>query len=117
MQKFLEWIGGRKFFLALVGLVIGIVVDMYTARGLSENLMIFMISIVGTFGVSNVASKAANRNQVKPEPGISHADVVAVAEEYRQSAEQQIAALQQQLTQVTAIVQQLAVRNNDSQQG
>lgn len=57
MQRFLEAVGGRKFFLALLGLGIGVAVDLATERGLSENLMIFMISVVGAFGVTNVASK------------------------------------------------------------
>lgn len=54
-----EKIGGRKTVMALICLVAGAAIDLTTDRGLSENLMILMLSIVGLYTTGNVASKIA----------------------------------------------------------
>lgn len=58
-------LGGRKFLMAMLILVVGIVIDFNTERGLGHNLMYLMLGIIGSFSVGNALSKAAaNSNTI-----------------------------------------------------
>lgn len=54
--------GGRKTVITLLVLVAGVAIDLSTGRGLSQNLMVLMLAIVGMYKVSNVATKMVNKS-------------------------------------------------------
>jgi len=53
----LDKLGGRKMAIAIISLIAGVIIDLTTTRGLSQNLMYLMLGIIGTFSITNVASK------------------------------------------------------------
>lgn len=80
----MDKVGGRKFTIAMIMLVAGVVIDLNTERGLSESLMYLMLGIIGAFSAGNVLSKAAMRNQSASEiPQVDPALIKSVIEEIR----------------------------------
>lgn len=56
----MDWfsrIGGRKFAITMICLALGVIIDLNTARGLSENLLYLMLGIIGVFVSGNVIAK------------------------------------------------------------
>lgn len=49
--------GGRKFLLSIVATAAAVAVDVFTEKGLSEILALFLGSMAGIHGISNVMSK------------------------------------------------------------
>jgi len=60
MTKLYEALGGRKFIFMLILLAIGLTVDMYTARGLSETFKELMIFLAAIYVTGNGVSKITN---------------------------------------------------------
>lgn len=52
-----EKMGGRKTVMALLVLTAGVTIDLTVERGLSQNLMVLMLTVVGMYKVSNIANK------------------------------------------------------------
>lgn len=67
----LEKIGGRKFIVSIGIMIAGIVIDLVTARGLSENLMYLLMAGATGFGVVNVGGHFVNakKEEVKAKKG------------------------------------------------
>lgn len=51
MEKF----GGRKFILTILLVVIGVLVDVFSAKGISQELVALFIGIMTVYGASNAA--------------------------------------------------------------
>lgn len=62
----LSKIGGRKMAITLVCLGAAVAIDLTTGRGLSENLMMLMITIIGTYTAGNVTAKFLGRGAAVP---------------------------------------------------
>lgn len=57
-------IGGRKLLISLIMLTCGVIIDLNTTRGLSQNLMYLMMMIIGTFSTMNVVSKKFSKGPI-----------------------------------------------------
>ena len=51
----------RKLIVTAICLIAGVVIDLYTQRGLSQNLLTLMIAIIGLYTGGNVVAKAFTR--------------------------------------------------------
>jgi len=54
-------LGGRKLCFAAACLILAAAIDLTTDRGLSQNLMMLMMFLVGAFTAGNVGSKVATK--------------------------------------------------------
>ncbi len=73
LAKAFAAIGGRKFFVNIVVLAVGVAVDIFTEKGLSTNLMYLLFGATTGYGVVNVGKYALNLKQqsmeiTAPEP-------------------------------------------------
>lgn len=57
MKEFLTALTSRKFLFTLLVMLVALAVDMYTARGLSENFKQVLIYLVGIYTAGNVGTK------------------------------------------------------------
>lgn len=58
-MKIFEKIGGRKFIFMVIAVVVGLVVDLNSANGLSTNLKDLIIYVGAIYALGNVGSHAA----------------------------------------------------------
>lgn len=66
MKNVLDYLGGRKFVLSLMLMVTGLLVDILSARGLSENYLYLLMSVSGLFTIGNVTGKFSTKPTVTP---------------------------------------------------
>jgi F0F1-type ATP synthase membrane subunit c/vacuolar-type H+-ATPase subunit K len=78
-----EKLGGRKFLLALIAIVVGTVIEVKGPNGLSANMAGLLAGIVGLFGAANaiVTSKAMSvaSEEEQPATSLTGNDINAVA--------------------------------------
>ena len=64
----LDKLGGRKFVLAILTLIIGTIVQIYSQQGVNAEFVSLLVGITAAFGASNafVTSKAINAEASEP---------------------------------------------------
>lgn len=68
-------IGGRKFTVAILSMIMGTAIEVYSPNGLSATMATFLASLVTAFSVGNVvadkiaAASAASSSSSEPPPG------------------------------------------------
>lgn len=55
----LQRLGGRKFLMALIVLGVGTYIEIVKASGLSQNMVMLLVGLVGVFSAANHATTAA----------------------------------------------------------
>jgi hypothetical protein len=63
METIFEKLGGRKFVLALVVIVVGTLVQMFGKNGLSTEFVGLLVGITGIFGAANAAVSMKHADQ------------------------------------------------------
>ncbi len=69
----LEKLGGRKFVLALISLILGTGLAIHNPAGLTPELVGLILGVVGTFGISNavVTTKAMGMPSAEEAPPVA----------------------------------------------
>ena len=76
----LEKLGGRKFVLALITLVIGTIVQIQSPHGVTESFVALLVGITAAFGASNafVSSKAISAESSEQQPAAPEVDLSVI---------------------------------------
>lgn len=67
----LERLGGRKFVLAIISLVAGLLTHALSPKGLSTEVVAMIVGLVGTFSIANTVSTVHDIKTNKDEPVVS----------------------------------------------
>lgn len=97
-------IGGRKVFFSIVVLAAGVAIDLSTERGLSQNLMVLMLSVLGMYATSNVVTKKISGNSA-PQASV---DNYVESQERLNEHEQYLSGI---MTSVESLQKQVAASN------
>ena len=89
-------IGGRKFVLAIISLIAGLVTHVLSAKGLTTEVVGLIVGVIGTFSVANTVTtiKAPTETEVS-EPSESILPSVRQPDEYSEQFASQQALLEQ----------------------
>lgn len=63
----IDRLGGRKFILALLSLVAGLLTHAFSAKGLSTEVVAMIVGLVGTFSIANTVSTVKGIQAPEPE--------------------------------------------------
>lgn len=66
-----EKLGGRKFLLAMIAVVVGAAIELTTARGLTTNMAGLLVGVIGMFGAANAL---VTRDALKMEAATSNSE-------------------------------------------
>jgi hypothetical protein len=105
--QWLNKLGGRKFLLSIIVLIIGTVVQLYGKQGVNESFVALLIGALGVFNAANavVSSKFAS----KPEeaPAVEEVDSAPAPDNSElQAVSERVTVLEEQLSQAHAVIGQ-----------
>lgn len=102
MEKF----GGRKFVLTLILIISGVLVDIFSSKGISQELVALFVGIMTVYGASNAA---ISMKALKVESSGSQAETAAPVDNSAQVAE-----ISQQLQQLGHAVESIGLSSTNT---
>lgn len=113
----LEALGGRKFLLAIISLVAGLLTHSLSPKGLSTEVVAMIVGIIGTFSVSNTiatikAPGSQEPTEIAPEPtgGVQPNYSLTIGQDGS------IVDYSEQLKSQAALLEQIAITVSNTQQ-
>lgn len=63
LREVVEALGGRKFLLSVLAMAVGAAVEIWSPKGLSETLAIFLAGLSGSYGLANAFAKGKEHSR------------------------------------------------------